>query len=195
MDHQTENPFNRYAEKTLSRFGDLDSPAVERRPRSCGGSVEDLGVGGGGDNPPSGVLISMFRRQAHRNVGALLAATVIVRRLRRLWRLWRPNQTTRTCNRLLRPGEVSIGQGDLHSLAMPGEVDLCPLDLSSHLLETESLERELEPVGVGDFGATPYGSGLVLHDGQWAIICALDDLSPLTDITVAIRQPHHLGAS
>ena len=78
---------------------------------------------------------------------------------------------------------------------MPGEVDLCPLDLSSHLLETESLERELEPVGVGDFGATPYGSGLVLHDGQWAIICTLDDLSPLTDRTVAICQPHHLGAS
>jgi hypothetical protein len=192
MDHQTEYPFNRCAEKTLSRFGDLDSPAVERRPRSCGGRVEDLGVGGGGDNPPSGVLISMFRRQAHRNVGAPLASTVIIRRLRRLRC---PNQTTRTCDRLLRPGEVSIGQGDLHSPAMPGEVDLCPLDLSPHLLETKSLKRELEPVGVGDFRAAPYQSGLVLHNGQRTIICALDDLSPLTDITVAIRQPHHLGAS
>ena len=174
MDHQTEYPFNRYAEKTLSRFGDLDSPAVERRPRSFGGRVEDLGVGGGGDNPPPGVLISMFRRQAHRNVGAPLASTVIIRRLRRLWR---PNQTTRTCDRFFGPSEVSIGQGDLHSPAMPGEVDLCPLDFSPHLLETESLERELEPVGVGDFGAAPYGSGLVLHDGQWAIICALDDIT------------------
>ena len=53
---------------------------------------------------------------------------------------------------------------------MPGEVDLCPLDFSPHLLETKSLERKLEPVGVGDFGATPHRSGLVLHDGQWAII-------------------------
>ena len=65
------------------------------------------------------------------------------------------------------PSEVRIGQGDLYPPSMPGEVDLCPLDFSPHLLETESLERKLEPVGVGDFGATPYGSGLVLHDGQW----------------------------
>ena len=174
MDYQTEYPFNRHAEKTLSGFSDLDSPTVERRPRSCGGRVEDLGVGGGGNNPPPGVLISMFRRQTHRNVGAPLASTVIIRRLRRLRC---PNQTTRTCNRLLRPGEVSIIQGDLHSPAMPGEVDLCPLDLSPHLLETKSLKRELEPVGVGDFRAAPYRSGLVLHNGQRTIIRTLDDVT------------------
>ena len=174
MDHQTEYPFNRHTEKALSSLGDLNSSTTEGHSRTGGGRVEDLGVGGGGDNPPPGVLISMFRRQAHRNVGAPLASTVIIRRLRRLRC---PNQTTRTCDRFFGPSEVSIGQGDLHSPAMPGEVDLCPLDFSPHLLETESLERELEPVGVGDFGAAPYGSGLVLHDGQWAIICALDDIT------------------
>jgi len=84
MDYQTEYPFNRHAEKTLSGFSDLDSSTVERRPRSCGGRVENLGVGGGGNNPPPGVLISMFRRQTHRNVGAPLASIVIIRRLRRL---------------------------------------------------------------------------------------------------------------
>jgi len=174
MDYQTEYPFNRHAEKTLSSLGDLNSSTTEGHSRTGGGRVEDLGVRSGGDNPTPGVLIPMLRRQTHRNVGAPLAATVIVTRLRRLWR---PNQTTRTCNRLLRPGEVSIGQGDLHSPAMPGEVDLCPLDLSSHLLETESLERELEPVGVGDFGATPHRSGLVLHDSQRTIIRTLDDVT------------------
>jgi len=60
---------------------------------------------------------------------------------------------------------------------MPGEVDLCPLDFSPHLLETESLERKLEPVGVGDFGATPHRSGLVLHDSQRTIIRTLDDVT------------------
>ena len=174
MDHQTEHPFNRHTEKALSSLGDLNSSTTEGHSRPGGGRVEDLGVGCGGDNPPPGVLIPMLRRQAHRNVGAPLAATVIVRRLRRLGR---PNQTARTCDRFLSPGEVSIGQVDLDSPAVSGEVDLCPLDFSPHLLETESLERKLEPVGVGDFGATPYGSGLVLHDGQWAIICALDDIT------------------
>lgn len=192
MDHQTEHPFNRHAEKALSGFGDLDSPATEGHPRTSGGRVEDLGVGGGGDNPPPGVLISMFRRQTHRNMGAPLASTVIIRGLRRLRC---PNQTTRTCDRFLSPSEVSIGQGDLHTPSMPGEVDICPLDFSSHLLEAESLKRKLEPVGISDLGTPPHRCGLVLHDGQRAIICALDDLSPLTDKTVAICQPHHLGAS
>jgi len=190
MDHQTEYPFNRHAEKTLSGFSDLDSPATEGRSRTGGGRVEDLGIEGGGDNQPPVILIPMLRRQAHRNVRAPLAATVIVRQLRRLGR---PNQTARTCDRFLSPGEVSIGQGDLHSPSMPGEVDLCPSDFSSHLLEAESLKCELEPVGVGDFGAMPYRSGLVLHDGQRAIICALDDLSPLPDKTVAICQLRHLS--
>ena len=65
MDHQTEYPFNRHAEKMLAGFSDLDSPTVEGRPRSSSGHVKDLSVGGGGDNPPPGVLISMFRRQTH----------------------------------------------------------------------------------------------------------------------------------
>jgi hypothetical protein len=154
MDHQTEHPLNRHAEKALSSLGDLNSSTTEGHSRTGGGRVEDLGVRSGGDNPTPGVLIPMLRRQTHRNVGAPLASTVI-----------------------FSPSEVSIGQGDLHPPSMPGEVDLCPLDFSPHLLETESLERKLEPVGVGDFGATPYGSGLVLHDGQWAIICALDDIT------------------
>ena len=120
MDHQTEYPFNRHAEKALSGFGDLDSPTTEGRPRSSSGHMEDLGVGSGSDNPPSGVLIPMFRGQAHRNVRAPLAATVIVRRLRRLGR---PNQTARTCDRFLGPGEVGIGQVDLDSPAVSGEVN------------------------------------------------------------------------
>ena len=174
MDHQTEYPFNRHAEKTLSGFSDLDSSTVERRPRSCGGRVEDLGVGGGGNNPPPGVLISMFRRPTHRNVRTPLAATVIIRRLRRLGS---PDQTTRTCDRFLGPSKVGVGQLDLNSPTVTGEVDLRPLNLSPHLPETQSLKRKLEPVGISDLRATPHRGGLVLHDGQRAIICALNDVA------------------
>jgi len=136
--------------------------------------VEDLGVGGGGDNPPPGVLIPMLRRQAHRNVRAPLAATVIIRRLRRLGR---PNQTARTCNRFLSPSEVGIGQVDLDSPAVSGEVNLRAPNLSPHLLETQGLKRKLEPIGISDLGTTPHRGGLVLHDGQRAIICALNDVA------------------
>ena len=174
MDHQTEYPFNRHTEKALSGFGDLDSPTTEGRPRSSSGRMEDLGVGSGSDNPPSGVLIPMFRGQAHRNVRAPLAATVIVGRLRRLGR---PDQTTCTCDRFLSPSEVGVGQLDLNSLTVTGEVDLRTLNLSPHLLEAQSLKRKLEPVGIGDLGPTPHRGGLVLHDGQWAIICALNDVA------------------
>jgi hypothetical protein len=174
MDHQTEYPFNRHAEKALPGFGDLDSPTTEGHPRSSGGRMEDLGVGSGSDNPPSSVLISMFRGQTHRNVRTPLAATVIIRRLRRLGS---PNQTTRTCDCFLGPSKVGVGQLDLNSPTVTGEVDLRPLNLSPHLPETQSLKRKLEPVGISDLGATPHRGGLVLHDGQRAIICALNNVA------------------
>ena len=71
MDHQTEHPFNRHAEKALSGFGDLDSPAVSgevnlRAPnlsshlletQGLKRKLEPVGVSGLGTPPHRGGLI------------------------------------------------------------------------------------------------------------------------------------------
>ena len=76
-------------------------------------------------------------------MGAPLASTVIIRRLRCLRC---PNQTTRTYDCFFGPGEVGIGQVDLDSPAVSGEVNLRAPNLSPHLLETQGLKRKLEPL-------------------------------------------------
>lgn len=174
MDHQSEHPLNRHAEKMLARLGDLDPATAEGRSRSSGGYMQDLGVGRRGDDPSPGVLMPVLRGQAHRSVGAPLATAVVGRRF---WRLGCPDQTTRTSDRFFGPGEVGIGQLNLDSPAMSGEVDLSSLDFMPHFLKTQRLERELDSVGVGDLGATPYRGGLVLHHGQWAIVHTFDDVA------------------